>query len=199
MRYYKLIILTYLLLSLSLVGMGQTRDTIPFYKHHIGGQMNPLRKNHATYGMIYALRYGYAFNPHLMVGAEFAYVFYEDMDRFEANELRLTAFGRYTFMRDRSVLPFAELGIYYMYTRWKDFARSMHYWHPNNSFVFESENEKIRHLNTLKAYVAPGISINLYQHRLRLDLMLRVNTDVFKRGYRQKDATTPTYKVVYRF
>lgn len=192
--FYKVVIRTFYVLFLlvayngSVCAQTDTSKTIS-PTHTIGVQFNPYINSDLFEGAsnsqrVYALRYAYALQNGVMFGPE--------VSGFDVNHWRYTnwqinigAFVRYAHWRQSALSPFAEISVYYAHGRWKDKLVAEH---------IQMAPLDIK-INKLSVYFAPGCSINVYKHRLKLDLMIKFNTSPLIDGKK----ILPTYRITYSF
>jgi len=102
----------------------------------------------------------------------------------KGNTISLGIYSRYTFLRLKSIKPFAEISAYYSTSKTIILDENL-IQNGNDQFT----NSKIGY------YFAPGFSIKLYKSKVSLDLMLKMSTTDLING----SHFVPSYKINYHF
>ncbi len=153
--------------------------------HTIGIQYNPyLNHNLNSYDTrenVYAIRYGLGYNG-ITIGLElFNYTFKYP---YKGNTIGLGIYSRYTFLRTKSVKPFAEISGFYSSSKGIIV----------DEYLIQDGNDQITNTK-IGYYIAPGFSIRLYKSKVSLDLMLKMSTADLINGTH----FIPSYKINYHF
>lgn len=180
-----------LILSNSILTVAQekiTEITKPQITHSIGIQYNPYFNRNLysfdTRENIYAIRYGLGYKG-ITIGLELSNHTFKRP--YKGNTIKLGIYSRYTFLRTKSVNPFAELSGFY----------------SNSKGILVEENpiqdgnDQITN-SKMGYYIAPGLSIKLYKSKVSLDLMLKVTKEISSElSYGTR--FVPSYKINYHF
>jgi len=185
MKYF----LTLLILSISLIAVSQeeiTKLTKPKITHTVGIQYNPYLNRDLfsadTRENIYAFRYGLEFN-NFSLGLElFDHTYKQSAS--EGNTVHLGIYSRYTFLRSKSLNPFAEVSTYYSSSKTTILDENL----------IQEDNDEFTNTK-MGYYIAPGFSIKLYKTKVSMDLMLKISTVELINGAH----FIPSYKINYHF
>lgn len=156
--------------------------------HTVGIQYNPyLNSNLFSYDTrenVYAIRYGLGYKA-ITFGLElFSHTFKYP---YKGNTKGLGIYSRYTFLRTKSVMPFAEISGYYSSSNWIIV----------DEYLIQDGNDQITNTK-IGYYIAPGLSIKLYKSKVSLDLMLKVTKEIDSE-WRYGTRFVPSYKINYHF
>lgn len=184
-------LLLLLILNSSTLGFSQEETTKRLKSkitHTVGIQYNPIfNRNLFSYDTrenIYAIRYGFGYKG-MTIGLELSNHTFKRP--YKGNTIKLGIYSRYTFLRTKSVNPFAELSGFYSNS--KGILVEENLIQDGND---ELTNTKIGY------YLAPGLSIKLYKSKVSLDLMLKVTKEIDSElSYGTR--FVPSYKINYHF
>lgn len=157
-------------------------------KHSIGLQINPYLSERFisdvdSWQMVYSLRYAFNHKSGISLGPEFYYYDY-DLSYAKGIGLNYGVFVRYTLLKQKKVAIMTEASLYKIYGK-----QTMSY-----DLGFSTKGDSIA-INSVKSYIAAGISIKIVKDIVLLDLMIKYSPWGFNNG----EVITPAYKVQIQF